>query len=143
MKTLLIIAGLLAATCGFSSPSTNQPTIRVQFLSMTNNTAGAKLARFELRNTGKESWDVSLPGFSDNRLPGICTVTNLQAGASLETSVQAPMGRDSWRAEFICGRSTEQTASYHIYSDHVYSEYLPPNTALEPTPIAPPVLTKP
>ena len=72
MKRLLIIPGLLAALCGFSSPSTNQqaqveakqlwePTIRVQFLGMTNDAAGVKLARFELHNIGKKPWDVSLP----------------------------------------------------------------------------------
>ena len=101
-----------------------EPTIRVQFLGMTNDVAGVKLARFELHNFGKEPWDVSLPGFVDLGMRGGgyfgCTNATLQSGASVETSIPVPTDRDRWRAEFLCNPPTEQIAS------SIYSEYLPP-----------------
>jgi len=133
MKRLLIILGLLAAQCGFTSASTNQPAqaevkqlwkppIRVRFLGMTNDSAGSKLARFELHNTGKESWDVSLPGFVDlgMRSGGYFGYTNatVQAGASVETSIPAPKDRNRWRVEFLWKRTGVRPFS------SIYSEYL-------------------
>jgi len=135
--------GVLAAQCGFSGLSTNQPaqvelkqlwkpTISVRFLGITNDAAGSKLARFELHNTGKESWDVSLPGFVDlgMRGGGYFGFTNatIQAGVSVETSIPVPKDHNRWRAEFLCKPPTALSAS------SIYSEYLPPNKSLEPTP---------
>ena len=102
-----------------------EPTIRVQFLSMTNDAAGAKLARFELHNFGKEQWKVYLPGFVDigMRGGGYVTKTNavLQAGASVKTSIPAPKDGNRWRAEFLCNPPGAG------YGSSIYSEYLPPN----------------
>ena len=99
-----------------------EPTIRVQFLGMTNDAAGVKLARFELHNTGKEARDVSLPGFVDigSRSGGYWGFTNttIQAGTSVQTSIYAPQDRHPWRAEFLCKPPTSPSAS------SIYSEYL-------------------
>ena len=89
--------------------------------------------------------DVSIPGFIDigMRCGGYFGFTNvtLQPGASLETSVEAPMTQDRWRAEFLCSiplnlmQKFKNTAAEHglpvvrvgQVATSVYSEYLPPN----------------
>jgi hypothetical protein len=122
-----------------------QPDLRVQFLSMTNDTAGTKPARFNLRNIGTEQLYVSLPGFVDVgfRGGGYFGFTNvtIQPGASMETSVEAPTTRSRWRAEFLCSIPSNSMQKFrNVQTNHglpvdrvaqpatsVYSEYLPPN----------------
>ena len=98
------------------------PPIRVQLLSPTNDASGAKLARFELHNMGKEDWNVSLPGFVDLgvRGGGYFGFTNftLKAGASAKTSIAVPQDRNRWRAEFLC-RPPGRTVASSIYSEYL------------------------
>ena len=107
--TTLVVRLAQKPTGSLRSNSTtqwNKPAIDVRFLGMTNDAAGTKLARFELRNIGSVPTAVSIPGFIDlgMRGGGYFGFTNatLQPGASLQTSVKAPMTRDTWRAEFLC-----------------------------------------
>ena len=122
-----------------------QPALRVQFLSMTNDRTGTKLARFKLCNNGTEPLEVSVPGFVDVgfRDGGYFGFTNvtIQPGASMETSVEAPSSHSRWRAEFLCSIPLDpMQKSKSVQANHglpavragqvatsVYSEYLPPN----------------
>jgi hypothetical protein len=122
-----------------------EPALRVQFLSMTNDPTGTKLARFKLRNIGTEPLDVSFPGFVDVgfRGGGYFGFTNstIRPGASIETSVEAPSSHSRWRAEFLCSIPSNSMQKFKsVQANHglpavrvgqvaisVYSEYLPPN----------------
>jgi hypothetical protein len=94
-----------------------------RLLGMTNDTAGTKVARFELHNIGSKPMGVSLPGFVDvgSRSGGYFGSTNatLQPGGSVETSVPVPIERNRWRAEFLC------TPPMGHVARSVFSEYLP------------------
>ena len=127
-----------------STTQWNKPAIDVRFLGMTNDAAGTKLARFELRNIGSVSTAVSIPGFIDLGMRGGgyfgSTNATLQPGASLQTSVKAPMTRDPWRAEFLCSiplnliQKSKNFAAEHKLpvarvgqvATSVYSEWLSP-----------------
>ena len=126
---LTVVLSFVCLSC--LGQSTNQsikvkpvwnPPIRVQFLSLTNDASGAKLASFELHNMGKEAWNVSLPGFVDlgRRGGGYFGFTNctLKAGASVKTRIPVPQDRNRWRAEFLCSPPKGTVAS------SIYSEYL-------------------
>ena len=149
-RSVIVIVLLITAAASLvvklrQKPQWRRPEIGLRFLSMTNDASGTKLAKFELRNIGSVAIDVSIPGFIDigMRGGGYFGFTNvtLQPGASLETSVEAPMTQDRWRAEFLCSiplnlmQKFKNTAAKHglpvvpvgQVGTSVYSEYLPPN----------------
>lgn len=99
-----------------------ETSLDVRFLGVTNDAAGASLARFELRNIGSKPVDVSLPGFVDIgwRGGGYFSFSNaiVQTGAAVETWVPAPTNRVHWRAEFLCATPGSST-SRSIFSDYV------------------------
>jgi hypothetical protein len=108
---IILIVMLVAVATGLfiglgRKPEWTKPEIAVRFLGLTNDAAGTKMARFELRNVGSVRTDVSIPGFIDLGIRGGgyfgFTNATLRPGASVETSVTAPPTRDSWRAEFLC-----------------------------------------
>ena len=107
-RVIIVVILIAAATSLFvklgRKPQWKKPEISVRFLGMTNDAAGTKLARFELRNVGSVRTAVSIPGFIDIENRGgayIITNTTLRP-ASLETRVKAPLTSAGWRAEFIC-----------------------------------------
>jgi hypothetical protein len=141
---LLLAAGTFVVVQLRQKPQ-RKPEIAVRFLSMTNNSSGAVVARFELRNNGSVPTDVTVPGFIDMGMRGggyfgFSNVT-LQPRATLETRVEAPLTSNQWRAEFLCSiplnlmQKFKNTLAGHGFPvmlvvpdvTHVYSEYLPPN----------------
>jgi hypothetical protein len=148
-KGVIVIVLLVAAAAGLvvelrQKPQWRTPEIGVRFLGMTNDAAGTQIATFQLCNIGSVPLDVSIPGFIDKGIMGGgyfgFTNVTFQPGTSLETSVQTPMTRDRWRAEFLCSIPLNLMQKFkNIAAKHgipvvpvgqvaipVYSEYLPP-----------------
>ena len=114
---------------GLSQAQVNEKyNVCVQFLGMTNDAAGTKLASFELLNLGMKPLiigpplDTASPYFEGGFV--IISIENavLDAGSSLQTSISVPRSPFPWHVGFLV------TPTNHDWEYKAYSDAFPPNT---------------